>query len=198
VITKAKRNADCREIEESVPLDVVLDWCLTHRGVDHLLVSARASVDNPNALDEPKIETAVASVIGDALIESLWATAWPGTQLLTRGASKVFTAKFDKRIRDRLVSTESRLSAWHHEHDPPLPSDLCLYRSGDPRPTLVSVTHDVGWFGAWLLGPFPSEPPFAIAAERPLPEDLVPPAPTLLVPARARRGTAGAPRKRRA
>ena len=198
MITKDTRTADCWEIEESVPLDVVLDWSLAHRGVDHLLVSARASLDNPAALDEPKIETTIASVIGDALLESLWATAWPGTRLFKGGSSKVFTAKFDKRIRDRLVSTENRLSAWQHEHDPPLPSDLCLYRSGDPRPTLVSVTHDIGWFGAWLFGPFSSEPPFAAPAERPLPEDLVPPAPTFLVPARARVGTAGAPRKRRA
>jgi hypothetical protein len=183
VTTKDTRTADCWEIEDSVTLDVVLDWCLTHRGVDRLLVSARASLDNPAALDEPKIEVAVAFVIGDELLESLWATAWPGTQLFKHGASKVFIAKFDKHLRDRLVSTENRLSAWQHEHDPPLPSDLCLYRSGDSRPTLVTVTHDIGWFGAWLLGPFSSDPPFAAPADLPLPEDLVPSAPTFLVPA---------------
>lgn len=167
-------------------LDELLDWCLRERRVDHLLVTARASVNDPAALDEPKVETVVASLLADALLESLWASAWPGTQLFKGGASKVFTAKFDTEVRNRMVSTENQLSAWHDRHDPPLPSDLCLYRRGDTWPTLVSVTHDVGWFGAWFFGPFSGDPPFAMPAEPPLPQDLIPPAPTFLVPARTR------------
>jgi hypothetical protein len=188
------RTRDCWEIDASVPLDVVLDWCLRERGVDHLLVTARASINNPAALDEPQVERVVVSLLADALLESLWASAWPGTQLFKGGASKVFIAKIDNDVRNRMVSMENQLSAWHDRHDPPLPSDLSLYRSGDTWPTLVSVTHDVGWFGAWLFGPFSSEPRFAMPGP-PLPQGLVPAAPTFLVPARKHIRRSGVPPK---
>lgn len=164
----------CWDVAPRISLSELTALRIAYRDVDRLLLTARSSARHHDALDEPRVENAIASLFGDVLLDRFWASAWPGTRL-SNDASKVYVIRFDGSVAARMSETEDRLPSWNQWHDPPLPADLCLYRDGDPWPTLVSVTHQgEGWFGAWLydeavaatIGAAPSRPR--------LPDDLVP------------------------
>lgn len=183
---------DCWDVEPDVSLAELAALCLAYREVDRLMVAARSAVSAPDTLDEPRVESAVAELFGEVLLESFWASAWPGTRL-SNSASMIYVIAFDASVATRMSETEDRLPSWNQWHRPPLPADLCLYRSGDRWPTLVSVTHEgEGWFGAWLydeavaaaIGAPPSKPP--------LPEDLVPARSDFVVRQRTSMRTRGA------
>lgn len=178
----------CWDIDGSVSLSPITEWCLARRGVDRLLLTARAEVANPRMLDEPRVDTTVLKLFGDTLLETFWASAWPGTQVFEGGASKIYILRFDESVRRRIVAAQKRLPAWTQWSDPPLPADMCLYKTGDPLPTLVSVTHEgEGWFGAWLFDRDADAAPFASPAKHPLPLELLPPPPEFVVRAPATR-----------
>lgn len=165
---------DCWDVKPDVSLTELAALCLAYREVDRLLVTARSAVSSPDTLDEPGVENAVAKLFGEFLLERFWASAWPGTSL-SNSASMIYVIAFDASVATRMSETEDRLASWNQWHRPPLPADLCLYRSGDKWPTLVSVTHEgEGWFGAWLYDEAVAAAIGAPLSNPPLPEDLVP------------------------
>lgn len=165
---------NCWDVEPEASLSELAALCIAYREVDRLLVTARSAVSLPDTLDEPRVEGAVGNLFGDRLLESFWASAWPGTSL-SNSASRIYVTAFGDDVAARMSETEDRLPSWNQWHDPPLPADLCLYRAGDEWPVLVSVTHQgEGWFGAWLFDEAVAAAIRAPRSERPLPNDLVP------------------------
>lgn len=165
---------DCWDVAPDISLAELASLCLAYRDVDRLMVTARSALSSPDTLDEPRVKSAVAKLFGEVLLESFWASAWPGTAL-SNSASMIYVITFDASVATRMSDTEDRLPAWNQWHQPPLPADVCLYRSGDRWPTLVSVTHEgEGWFGAWLYDEAVAAAIGARLSKLPLPEDLVP------------------------
>lgn len=113
----------CWDVDPNATIDAIGEWCLSRRGVDRLLVTARADLSHPHLLDEPRIDDSVTAIFGEAVLEIRWASAWPGTQLM-KGASKVYVIRFDEDVRARMVAAQKRLAGWNQWNDPPLPADL--------------------------------------------------------------------------
>ena len=111
------------------------------------------------------------------ILKAVWAKAWAGTELFLNRTAKVWIIAFDEDVLERMVFTQNSLRHWRHLSEPPLPEDICLYRAGDPLPTLISVTHDGE---AWLFDRTADGASFAQHAELPLPPDLIPPPPDFL------------------
>lgn len=177
---KQATSIHCWELEPSASLASVLDWCMTVKTANRLLLTARASVSDAGTLDEPAVDAVTRDLFAESLLDTFWASAWPGT-LLHRGASRIYVVALDTDVCARVERTENRLRFWHQWHAPPLPSDLCAYREGADHPALVSMTHEgEGWFGAWLYGAEGEAPSFAQPADPPLPIDLIPSPPTFV------------------
>lgn len=168
----------CWDVDPAATLEDITRWCVDKRDVDRMFVVARPDNDAPGSLLEPRVEGSVERLFKGKIIESLWATAWAGTQLFRRRSAKVWIISFDEDVRARLIAVENSIRGWRHISDPPLPEDICLYRAGDTLPTLVTVTHDGE---AWLFDESAADAHFAERAELPLPADLVPPPPDFVV-----------------
>lgn len=96
--------------------------------------------------EENLSEESIRMQFGEFILDRLMVTAWPGTELINQPA-RVFVLEFNKKTVDTLITTEARLDRWRHSHTPPLPEDLCIFKSGDDHPMLITVAHEgFGWF----------------------------------------------------
>lgn len=150
----------------------VLEWCLQHHGVDRLMVTARLDRDDPDrSLLAPCVDHAISALFGADILDRRYTSAWPGTRL-TDHDGLVVTIAFSEQSIGPMAGAGRLLSDWRHQHSPPLPEDLCLYRQGDPLPVLMSVTHESM---AWLITDLPVQLPGAEAGGTDLTE-FIPPA----------------------
>jgi hypothetical protein len=166
------------DVATNLSLDRLAGWCLLHRQVNRVMVVCRmdTSTDSPSVLS-PDAEAVALQLLGDKLLRTTVAVAWPGTKLFGHGA-RVHIGVFDEEVLLKMAATENILSRWVHWNAKPLPEDICLWRVGDIVPTLISVTHDGD---AWLLAEGPVPGTVASPSEFPLPADLIPPPPDFLL-----------------
>jgi hypothetical protein len=169
----------CWDVQPETSIGEITEWCLVHRDVNRVFVVARPDQANPGKLTEPRVEKAVEKIFGKKVLRALWAAAWAGTKLFRKRSAKIWIIEFDGEVRDRMMAAESSLAGWVHAKERPLPEDVCLYRSGDPLPTFVSVTHEPE---AWLFDASADGARFVERAERPLPADLIPAPPDFVTP----------------
>ena len=134
----------------SVSLERVLAWALTTAKTDRLLFTMRLSEGQAKKRSAPAdVEKNVEKIFGDRLIDSFWASGWPGTELIGH-KGRVWVAKFDETVLALILATQPDFSLWHNNASLPLPEDLCLFKQGSRYPTLVSATHEKD---VWLFGP---------------------------------------------
>ncbi len=139
----------------SVSLEKAFAWALSTAKTDRLLFTMRLSEGREKKRLAPaNVEKNVEKLFGDYLIDSFWASGWPGTELLGH-KGRVWVTKFDETVLTLVLATQPDFSLWRNNASLPLPEDLCLLKQGNRYPTLVSVTHENG---AWFFGP--SKPAF--------------------------------------
>jgi hypothetical protein len=161
------------DVSPRASLSDVLAWC-RERGADRLLVATRLErASKKPVLLVPAVVESVRRIFGGAVLRETLARRWPGTELIGH-SGMVYLIDFTPDVEKRMVAEENDWSAWIDWHDPPLPEDICLFRQGDTRPLLVSVTHDGE---AWIFDAGPLPRSLAVKSEIPLPDDLLPPPP---------------------
>ncbi len=123
-------------------IEPILRWCLGNHGVDRLMVSARMrqKADRPT-LAHPEVGQAIDRLFGPWILRRDHTSEWPGTRLIGHDGLAV-TVRFSEGLIDRMIAAGELFRDWTDRHSPPLPEDLCLYRSGEDKPTLLSVTHE--------------------------------------------------------
>lgn len=129
-------------------LEEILSWCLETQDTDRLLIAVR--LEENKGEWEPyaeAIETRIEALFGSHILDRFYASRWPGTQLSDR-PGLIYVIRFDAAIKDRVLSTEPSFVGWLHDREPPLPEDLCLFKSSNVYPTFMSVTHEER---AWLI-----------------------------------------------
>lgn len=135
----------------SLPFDIalepVLSWCL-ERGVDRLLAVCRLRrVGNREEAAQPEVVQRVNELFGSRVLTRWRTHRWPGTELIDSNAW-VYVVRFDAALIPAMASLSPRVFDWLHSHRPRLPEDLCLFRAGQPWPTLITITHEREGF--WL------------------------------------------------
>jgi len=131
-----------------ITLARLLDWCNEEHGVDRLLLSARLEKQRRGWVPLTEgVDDTVKRLFGKKVLEQFQATGWPGTKLIGH-PGRVYIVQYDREIREILLKTETNLAGWLHDHRPPLPEDLCLFKEGAKLPALYSVTHESQ---AWLV-----------------------------------------------
>jgi hypothetical protein len=95
-----KKPVRCWELDSCLGLDRIAAWCLEKSNVDRLLATTRLDRDatEPTLL-KPEVEHAVYSIFKNRVLETLYAIAWPGTELIGH-FGKVYVIGFDRKVRD--------------------------------------------------------------------------------------------------
>ncbi len=60
----------------------------------------------------------------------------------------IYILEFNEAVKDLFLSIEPNLRNWRERNRTPLPEDICLFKTGDLHPTLLSALHEGR---AWLL-----------------------------------------------
>ena len=132
----------------NVSLEALLSWVSEERMADHLLLSMRLErAGNGWRYVNQEAGDRLKRLFGPFLVKSFHASAWPGTEVIGV-PGEVSIIKFDAKVKDVILQTQPDLNKWLHISQPALPEDLCLFRSNDAWPSLVSVTHEKQ---AWLI-----------------------------------------------
>ena len=139
----------CWEADARVAsLDEIMNWCLQHHAVDHMLVGMRLDqVGNKWRYHDPEAGEFLQSQFGSYILTGFQASEWPGTRLLVQPGF-VFVLTFNEEVKELILRTQPSLSKWQHGEDPPLPEDICLFRETASHPILVTRTHDLD---AWVI-----------------------------------------------
>lgn len=122
-------------------LSEVISWCLS-RGADRLLVAVR-----PGGSESANVRRLVRNLFGRHILDNFHASAWPGTEL-SKGRGNIFVIELDETVGELMTRAEPEINKWLHITRPPLPEDVCLFKSTESYPRFVSVTHE-GL--AWLV-----------------------------------------------
>ncbi len=96
---------------------------------------------------KPGLQRWVERVFKPYIQESFLASAWPGT-MVCDGYALVYVVEFNEAVKGLVMNGAPNLKDWDERNTPPLPEDICLLKTGDPFPTLMSVIHEGD---AWLL-----------------------------------------------
>ena len=131
----------------SAPLSQILSWGLSQQ-VDRMLVSVRLTKRGGEKSSAPVgVERRLEKLFGENVLDSLKASAWPGTEL-TNHRGLIFVIRFNEAVKDIALRAEPELKKWLNTANPPLPEDICLFKTIESYPRFVSVTHE-GL--AWVL-----------------------------------------------
>lgn len=96
--------------------------------------------------DSAELLNSIYGLFNENIIDSYLVSKWPGTRLIGH-PGRVFIVKLDRNVVSRIVAEEGRLTGWLQSDEPPLPEDLCVFKSGANWPFMVTTTHEEeGWF----------------------------------------------------
>ena len=138
----------CWEVPTRGDLEELLTWLVERIGVDRLILTTRLDQEADEVmLLSPQVLTAVDELFDGRILEKRLCSAWPGTELVNH-KGLVFLIDFDSSLITPMINTGPHLEDWTEWNSPPLPEDICLFKKGQPWPTLVSVTHEGQ---AWIL-----------------------------------------------
>lgn len=175
-------SVKCWRLNKEVVLLSLLEWCLRKCSVDRLLVVNRCDSELPRRTPlYPESVRQTERIFSGNIIDNLFATAWPGSELIGHSAL-VYRIGFHSGVVNSMAEVSHSLWTWNHNHEPSLPEDLCLYRSGSRWPTLVTVTHEQD---GWIIWENVDDLPWA-TRDVVSPKDLLIPeakSPEFLVPA---------------
>lgn len=153
----------------NVSLEEVLSWALSTAKTDRLLFAMRLFEGKGKKRFAPHgVEKNVLHLFRNHIVESFWASGWPGTELIGH-KGRVWVTNFDENVMALVIGTQRDFSKWHNDAHLALPEDLCLFKQGSRYPTLVSVTHEED---AWLFSVEKPDIP-GIEKSRTLLEDFI-------------------------
>lgn len=125
----------------------VLRWCLDAHQVNRMLVVVRQERWRGGWRPvSPEQHSTTLELFGEFVLSEALCSWWPGT--MTKGAGRVFLLRFDDSVIKVASKVGRRFLAWERGCEPPLPEDICLFKTGASHPVLISVTHEGD---AWLL-----------------------------------------------
>jgi hypothetical protein len=119
---------------------------------NRLLLATRR--DRDSSIWEPLFPSAfevAERLAASRLIRRAEARGWPGTELVGH-TGLVWLVRFDSSLLRAMEELGPRLADWVGDNSPSLPEDICLFREGDPLPSLVSITHEKQ---AWIIHEHP-------------------------------------------
>jgi len=132
----------------SLPLNSIFNWCIKHQKPDRMLIVIGMERSHGRwRVEEPRAERWVKKYLGEFIIETFLAQGWPGN-LLSYAPARVFVLQFSNKVEKIILDKEPRLENWGDWRRPPLPEDICLFRSDDSHPIFVSTVHERD---AWLF-----------------------------------------------
>jgi len=128
-----------------VSLEKALGWALRTSAPNRLLFAMRlAEGRGKKRFAPPGVEDNIKRVFEKYILESFWASQWPGTQLFEH-KGRVWILEFSEEVKALVLKTQPIFAMWHNNSL--LPEDICVFREGNRSPTLLSVTHEGdGWF----------------------------------------------------
>lgn len=130
-------------------LDVV-NALIGSRGCDRLLLALR--LERSTGSKWRPISAAAEATLELRLrpfqVRCFLASSWPGTQLIGH-PGRVYVFQLTERVASIVGDLGESLSSWRHDSQPSLPEDICIFRSGENYPNLVTVTHEQD---GWLIG----------------------------------------------
>jgi hypothetical protein len=145
------KNQKCWTLGNQVAtLSNISGWALKTCKSDRLLLAIRLERQRGKWLPtRPGIEAWTEKTFAKNIVDSFLASAWPGTELSGK-PGKIYVIRFDGGVADMMINVEPSISGWTHNHAPPLPEDICLFRDGDATPNFISCTHEKDM---WIIAP---------------------------------------------
>jgi len=130
-----------------VSLENSLEWAVATADPNRLLFTMRlAEGRGKKRFAPPGVEDNVQRLFGKYVLESFWASKWPGTRLFEH-KGRVWVLKFNEEVKTLVLKTQPNFAMWYNNASLPLPEDICVFREGSPRPAILTVTHEGdGWF----------------------------------------------------
>ena len=172
-------TVDCWTWDTRPSLKHLFDWAVHDRHANRLTLAVRLEGAAGNRTPSvPGLESWMQRTFDDRIIEQHLSRGWPATELMGH-PGLVFLLQLTADLAEIMVKIEPSVFQWRHQHNPPLPEDICIFSAGAALPVFCSCTHENE---AWLL----AEKKPAIPGIRPcklkISELLIPKHPNFITP----------------
>lgn len=128
-----------------VPLRDVIKLTLQVQSVDRMMFVIPLERANRNWKPRNESLIDILHQYEPNLIDMFLASGWPGSDYMSHpGLVCVFA--FNQAVISQMLKVRRNLSRWTIGDSPPLPEDICFFKSGASIPTFASCTHEgEGW-----------------------------------------------------